>query len=83
MSQLEPQVYSQGSPALVQKYLAVMDLSSGEASESTDQTALLAALIERIKGVAQVLTSLSGVGKPPSHTDQLAVSDLYTWYGHL
>jgi hypothetical protein len=41
---------------------------------------MLVALIDRIKGVAQALTSLSGSGEPLGHAGHLTVSDLYTWY---
>lgn len=68
------------SPTLVQKYLAVIDLTAGEGPDSSDQAAMLMALVDRFKGVAQALSSLSGMAKPPSHTDNLTVSDLYTWY---
>lgn len=72
---------SQRSPASVQKYLEVIDLTAGEASESVDQSAVLMALIDRFKGVAQALSSLNAIETTPSHTDNLTVSDLYTWYG--
>ena len=41
------------------------------------------ALVDRFKGVAQALTSLSGIGKSPSQSDNLMVSDLYAWYGFV
>jgi mediator of RNA polymerase II transcription subunit 12 len=81
--QLDAQVIGQASPAQVQKYLAVIDLTSGEVSEPADQPMVLVALIDRFKGVAQALTCLSGAGKPPGHNDYLIVSDLYTWTSAL
>lgn len=79
-SPFDSQSLGQTSPVLVQKYLAVIDLTAGEAPDSSDQSAMLMALVDRFKGVAQALSSLSGMAKPPSHTDNLTVSDLYTWY---
>ncbi|KAH6620139.1 hypothetical protein C7974DRAFT_363490 [Boeremia exigua] len=73
----------QTTPALVQKYLAVIDLTAGEGSETVDQSTMLIALVDRFKGVAQALTSLSGTGNPPSHIDNSTVSDLYTWTNAL
>ncbi|XPS71130.1 RNA polymerase II mediator complex subunit [Ascochyta lentis] len=80
---IEPQSFGLMSPALVQKYLAIIDLTAGEASESTELSTMSMALIERIKGVAQALTSLGSVGNPHTHTDHLTVSDLYTWANAL
>lgn len=71
------------TPALVQKYLAVIDLTAGEASDSFDQSAMLTALVDRLKGIAQALTSLGGVGRSMSQADNSTVSDLYTWYVFL
>ena len=68
------------TPALVQRYLAVIDLTTGEASESADQSTMLIALVDRFKGVAQALTSLGGIAESASQTDNSTVSDLYTWY---
>ncbi len=68
------------TPAMVQKYLAVIDLTAGESSESTDQSTMLMALVERFKGVAQTMTSLTGSGNLSSQLDSATVSDLYTWY---
>ncbi|KAF2625958.1 hypothetical protein BU25DRAFT_492495 [Macroventuria anomochaeta] len=82
-SPFDSQGLGQTSPALIQKYLAVIDLTTGEAPESTDQSAMLMALTDRFKGMAQALTSLCGIGKPPSHNDSLTVSDLYTWINAL
>jgi mediator of RNA polymerase II transcription subunit 12 len=43
------------SPAAVQKYLTIIDLTTSKRSETTEQTALLLALIERFKGISQAL----------------------------
>lgn len=61
----------------------MIDLTAEEPSESADQSTMLVALIERFKGVAQALTTLSGIGNVPSQSDNSTVSDLYTWYGYL
>ncbi|KAJ4346207.1 RNA polymerase II mediator complex subunit [Ascochyta clinopodiicola] len=82
-SPLEPQSFSSLSPALVQKYLTIIDLTTGEGSDASEPSTISMALIERIKGVAQALTTLGGVGKLHTHTDHLTVSDLYTWTNAL
>ncbi|KAJ8106996.1 hypothetical protein OPT61_g9171 [Boeremia exigua] len=75
-SSFHSQGLGQTTPAMVQKYLAVIDLTAGGAPESSDQSTMLIALVDRFKGVAQALTSLIGGGNPPSQLDSSIVSDL-------
>jgi mediator of RNA polymerase II transcription subunit 12 len=60
------------SPAVVQKYLTVIDLTSSKRSETTEQTALLQALIERFKGISQALED-----------SRLSVLEVYSWLNAL
>ncbi|KAF1830169.1 hypothetical protein BDW02DRAFT_114138 [Decorospora gaudefroyi] len=60
------------SPAVVQKYLTVIDLTSSNRTETLDQSAMLLALIERLKGIAQVLDD-----------NKMSVLDAYAWLSAL
>lgn len=62
--------------AVVQKYLTVIDLTSAKVAESTDQLLMLPALVERLKGISQALTSLSTSHK---QAQSPAVLELYAW----
>ena len=61
------------SPAAVQKYLTVVELTSSKRIETTDQSAILLALADRLKGMAQALDYQDGLGK------HLSVMELYIW----
>ncbi|KNG47429.1 hypothetical protein TW65_05980 [Stemphylium lycopersici] len=60
------------SPKTVQKFLTVIDLTSGKSAETTDQSVLLQALIERLKGMTQALDD-----------NRLSVLDIYAWLNAL
>jgi mediator of RNA polymerase II transcription subunit 12 len=60
------------SPAVVQKYLTVIDLTSSKRADTTEQTALLQALIERFKGISQALED-----------NRLSVLEIYAWLNAL
>jgi mediator of RNA polymerase II transcription subunit 12 len=62
--------------AVVQKYLTVIDLTSAKVAESTDQLLMLPALVERLKGISQALTSL---GTSHKQAQSPAVLELYAW----
>ncbi|XP_014561082.1 hypothetical protein COCVIDRAFT_22785 [Bipolaris victoriae FI3] len=56
------------SPKTVQKFLAVIDLTPSKGAESTEQSGMLQALIERLKGMTQALDD-----------NKLSVLDFYAW----
>ncbi|KAI4675485.1 uncharacterized protein J4E88_007518 [Alternaria novae-zelandiae] len=60
------------SPAVVQKYLTVIDLTSNKRATSTEQIALLQALVERFKGISQALED-----------NRLSVLEIYVWLNAL
>ena len=60
------------SPRTVQKFLAVIDLTSGSSTDTTEQSTMLQALIERLKGMAQALDE-----------NRLSVLDMYAWLNAL
>ncbi|KAA8614911.1 Med12 multi-domain protein [Pyrenophora tritici-repentis] len=60
------------SPTVIQKFLTVIDLTSSKRTDTTDQSALLQALIERFKGIAQALDN-----------NRLSILDVYAWLSAL
>jgi hypothetical protein len=54
-------------------------LTSCKTVEIADQSVLLSALIERLKGIAQVLNNLAGLEEQSAGTEALPVPELYTW----
>jgi mediator of RNA polymerase II transcription subunit 12 len=62
--------------AVVQKYLTVIDLTSANVAESTDQLLMLPALVERLKGISHALSSL---GTSDKQAQSPAVLELYAW----
>jgi mediator of RNA polymerase II transcription subunit 12 len=68
------------SAAFLQKYLAVIDLTSSKSVEVDDQVMMLVALVERFKGMAQAFTSCGTVDIGDAQADALSVVDLYMWY---
>jgi mediator of RNA polymerase II transcription subunit 12 len=71
-----PSADSKAATTMVQKYLTVIDLTSGDSTESSDQSMMLAALIDRLKGIYQALNS---VGESSSQANTRSVLDLYAW----
>jgi mediator of RNA polymerase II transcription subunit 12 len=65
--------------ALVQKYLTVIDLTSNESTEPIDQSTMLVALIERFKGISQVVSNCVALEKPTGQGPAPAVVRLYAW----
>jgi mediator of RNA polymerase II transcription subunit 12 len=70
-------------PAVVQKYLAVIDLTSSKRTETTEQAVMLVALIERIKGITHALDDSNSLEKPLGRENGLSVSELYAWLNAL
>lgn len=66
------------SASLVQKYLTVIDLTSSKRTETTEQSAIVMALVERFKGIAQALCGL-GVAYDLGQANSLSVPELYAW----
>jgi mediator of RNA polymerase II transcription subunit 12 len=64
---------------MVQKYLAIIDLTGGKRTESTDQSIMLSALIERVKGISQALNGHNSRGTQPDQASNLSVLELYAW----
>jgi mediator of RNA polymerase II transcription subunit 12 len=60
------------SPTAVQKYLTVIDLTSIKRTENAEQSVMLLALVERLRGVTQVLDD-----------NRLSVLDIYAWLNAL
>ncbi|CAO2657656.1 Nn.00g037820.m01.CDS01 [Neocucurbitaria sp. VM-36] len=69
--------------ALVQKYLIVIDLTSSKRIETTEQSTMLIALVERFKGIAQTLSDLGSLSDHPSQANNLSVPELYSWLNAL
>ena len=67
------------SPAVVQKYLTIVDLTCGKRAETTDQPTMLVALAERLRGMAQALGNPDGLESQIGKSDPAAISDLYAW----
>ncbi|KAF2034408.1 mediator of RNA polymerase II transcription subunit 12 [Setomelanomma holmii] len=68
------------SAALVQKYLTVIGLTSGKNTETTNQSLMLPALVERLKGMSVALSSFS---TPEKQTQLPSVLGLYAWLNAL
>jgi mediator of RNA polymerase II transcription subunit 12 len=60
------------SPAIVQNYLTVIDLTSSKRTETAEQSVMLLALVERLKGITQALDD-----------NRLSVLDVYSWLDAL
>ncbi|KAF1841449.1 uncharacterized protein K460DRAFT_369480 [Cucurbitaria berberidis CBS 394.84] len=71
------------SAALVQKYLAVIDLTSSKRIETTEQSGILLALIERFKGISLALNDHDSCDYRPERASNLSVLELYTWLNAL
>lgn len=71
---------------MVQKYLAIIDLTSGKRVESADYSAMLLALADRLKGVAQAFDNfdnLDNLDKQPGQRNDLGVLELYAWLVYI
>lgn len=69
----------QVSAALVQKYLTILDLTSGKRTDTSDQLVMLAALIDRLRGVAQVLEGCADTETRADQASTLLVSHTCAW----
>lgn len=67
------------SSAVVQKYLTVVDLTSRMPIESSDQSAMLSVLAERLEGLAQAFGNHDHSDAQDGKANTLAVSELYAW----
>jgi mediator of RNA polymerase II transcription subunit 12 len=65
--------------ALVQKYLTVIDLTSNESTDTIDQSTMLAALIERFKGISKMVSNCVAIEKPTGQGPAPSVVRLYAW----
>lgn len=70
---------SSATAAQIHKYLAVIELTSREPSETVDRIAMLAALIDRLKGISQALSSFTGFERSHGQAPTLPVIELYVW----
>lgn len=68
MSTTKPEESEIVSPKMVQKFLAVIDLTPSKGAENAEQSGLLQALVERLKGMTQALDD-----------NKLSVLDFYAW----
>ncbi|KAF1947285.1 hypothetical protein EJ02DRAFT_139344 [Clathrospora elynae] len=75
--------FEEVSPEIVQKYLTVIDLTSSKRIDTTEQSVMLPALIDRFKGIAQALDDNETVDKQPSRANSLSVVELYAWLNAL
>lgn len=68
------------SPTIVQKYLTIIDLTSGKRIENTDQSAVVVALAERLKGIAQAFGNCEILAEQTGKKSDTEVAELYSWY---
>ncbi|KAH7381682.1 hypothetical protein BKA66DRAFT_418843 [Pyrenochaeta sp. MPI-SDFR-AT-0127] len=80
---VKTEVSEHTSAALVQKYLTVIDLTSIKRSESVEQSGMLVALIDRLKGISQALSDQDPLNKPSGQTHHLSVLELCAWLNAL
>lgn len=73
----------QHSPAVVQKYLTVIDLTCSKGVEDTDQSAMVIALAERLKGIAQVFGHCEALVAQTGQKNDAVVLSLYAWLNAL
>jgi len=71
-SSMKAEEFEVVSPAVIQKFLTVIDLTSSKRTDTTDQSAMLQALIERFKGITQALDN-----------NRLPILDVYAWLSVL
>jgi hypothetical protein len=65
--------------AFIQKYLTVIDLTSSETLEASDRLAMLAALIERLKGILHALDNIHVYEKSPGQALTSPEVELHSW----
>jgi hypothetical protein len=69
----------QTSVTLVQKYLTVIEITSNTNPEMKEQSMMLVALTERLRGMAYALDYCGALDKPGGQTNTLSVLGLYPW----
>lgn len=67
------------SPAVVQKYLTVVDLTSGKGVETTDPCGMLVALAERLRGMVQAFGNHDALELQTWRASTLTTSEIYAW----
>ncbi|KAF2856579.1 hypothetical protein T440DRAFT_437396 [Plenodomus tracheiphilus IPT5] len=82
-SSVKPEEIYQHSPAVVQKYLTVIDLTSSKRVEITDQSVMAIALAERLKGVAQAFAHCEAMVEQTGQKNDAVVLSLYAWLNAL
>jgi hypothetical protein len=67
------------SAALVQKYLKVIDLTASGNDELVDQSAMLTAIADRLRGISRAFSGCGYSEQRTGQPDTSLILGLYTW----